>query len=164
MRTHRHSERRLSLGGRQIVTEGLERRVWQDLYHLFMTASWRALFASFAGFFLLFNLVFALLYQLQPAGIANVNPAGYWGLFFFSVETLATVGYGDMHPQSVYAHTLAAIEIFMGMMSVGVIAGVDVLALLPPDRALRVCRARGHPSVRRPADVDSAGPPTRART
>ncbi|MGA8706761.1 MAG: ion channel [Steroidobacteraceae bacterium] len=124
MRTHRHSERRLSLGGRQIVTEGLERRVWQDLYHLFMTASWRALFASFAGFFLLFNLVFALLYQLQPAGIANVNPAGYWGLFFFSVETLATVGYGDMHPQSVYAHTLAAIEIFMGMMSVGVIAGV----------------------------------------
>lgn len=89
-----------------------------------MTASWRTLFASFAGFFLLFNLAFALLYRLQPAGIANLNPPGYWGLFFFSVETLATVGYGDMHAQSVYAHTLAAIEIFIGMMRLGVIAGV----------------------------------------
>ena len=124
MQPNRNFKRRLSIGGREIVTEGLQRRVWQDLYHLFMTASWRALFASFAGFFLLFNLAFALLYRLQPAGIANVNPPGYWGLFFFSVETLATVGYGDMHPQSVYAHTLAAIEIFFGMLSVGLIAGV----------------------------------------
>jgi inward rectifier potassium channel len=98
--------------------------VWQDLYHLFMTASWPALFASFAAFFVLFNLAFASLYELQPAGIANPNPPGYWGLFFFSVETLATVGYGDMHPQSLFAHILAATEIFIGMMSVGLIAGV----------------------------------------
>lgn len=124
MRTHRHAERRLSLNGRQIVTRGLRRHVWQDLYHLFMTASWPALFASFAVFFVLFNLLFAAVYRLQPEGIANLNPPGYWGLFFFSVETLATVGYGDMHPQSVFAHGVAAVEIFIGMMSVGVIAGV----------------------------------------
>lgn len=124
MHNFRHTERRLSLGGRQIVTHGLRRRVWQDLYHLFMTASWPALFGSFAGFFLLFNLAFATLYGLQPSGIANLNPPGYWGLFFFSVETLATVGYGDMHPQSLFAHILAATEIFIGMMSVGLIAGV----------------------------------------
>ena len=98
--------------------------MWQDLYHLFMTASWPALFASFAALFVLFNLAFASLYELQPAGIADLNPPGYWGLFFFSVETLATVGYGDMHPQSVFAHILAATEIFIGMMSVGLIAGI----------------------------------------
>jgi inward rectifier potassium channel len=120
----RHTERRLSLGGRQFITHGLPRRFWQDLYHLFMTARWPAVFGSLAIFFVLFNLAFASLYALQPAGVANLNPPGYWGLFFFSVETLATVGYGDMHPQSVFTHVLAAIEIFIGMMSVGLIAGI----------------------------------------
>ncbi len=121
---HQNTDRRLTLAGRQIITHGLPRRIWQDLYHLFMTVSWPALFGSFAVFFLLFNLAFATVYSLQPAGIANLNPPGYWGRFFFSVETLATVGYGDMHPQSLYAHIVAAIEIFVGMMSVGLIAGV----------------------------------------
>jgi inward rectifier potassium channel len=112
------------LGDRQIVTHGLPRRLRQDLYHLFMTASWPALFASFACLFVLFNVCFATLYSLQPAGIANLNPPGYWGRFFFSVETLATVGYGDMHPQTMFAHIVAACEIFIGMMSVGLIAGI----------------------------------------
>ena len=89
-----------------------------------LAASWPAVFGSFAGFFLLFNLAFAALYELQPSGIANLNPPGYWGMFFFSVETLAIVGYGDMYPQSLFAHILAATEIFIGMMSVGLIAGV----------------------------------------
>lgn len=119
-----HSDRSVTLAGRHIVTHGLPRRIWLDLYHLFMTVTWPVLFATFAGFFLLFNLAFALVYSLQPGGIANVNPPGYWGIFFFSVETLATVGYGDMHPQSLFAHIVAAVEIFVGMMSVALIAGM----------------------------------------
>ncbi len=111
-------------GGRRIETYGLPRRPWQDLYHLFMTLTWPRLFASYAGFFALFNLAFAAVYQLQPAGIANLSPAGYWGRFFFSVETLATVGYGDMHPQTVYAHLVASVEIFTGLMSLALITGM----------------------------------------
>jgi inward rectifier potassium channel len=111
-------------GGRPVLIYGLPRRPWQDLYHLFMTVSWPTLFASFAGFFALFNLLFAALYQAQAADIANLNPGGYWGRFFFSVETLATVGYGDMHPQTVYAHVVASIEIFTGMMSLALITGM----------------------------------------
>ena len=110
--------------GRQIVTYGLPSRPWQDLYHLFMTMSWPRLFVTYAGVFILFNLVFAALYQLQPNDVANLNPAGYWGRFFFSVETLATVGYGDMHPQTVYAHTTASIEIFFGLMGVALVTGM----------------------------------------
>src|SRR5579883_2497336 len=111
-------------GGRQVVTYGLPIRPWQDLYHLFMTMSWPRLFASYAGFFAFFNLLFAAAYQLQPGDVANLNPGGYWGRFFFSVETLATVGYGDMHPQTVYAHIVASIEIFTGMMSLALITGM----------------------------------------
>jgi len=115
---------RIFPGGRQIETYGLPRRPWQDLYHLFMTLSWPRLFASYAGFFALFNLCFAAAYQMQPGGIANLNPPGYWGRFFFSVETLATVGYGDMHPQTFYAHLIASIEIFTGLMSLALITGM----------------------------------------
>ncbi|MGA7537501.1 MAG: ion channel [Steroidobacteraceae bacterium] len=111
-------------GGRQVITSGLPRRRWQDLYHLLMTMSWPRLFASYAGFFALFNLIFATAYQLQPGDVANLNPPGYWGRFFFSVETLATVGYGDMHPQTVYAHLIASTEIFTGLMSVALITGM----------------------------------------
>ena len=110
--------------GRQIVTYGLPRRPWQDLYHLLMTMSWPRLFATYGSVFGLFNLVFAALYQLQPGDVANLNPTGYWGRFFFSVETLATVGYGDMHPQTVYAHVIASVEIFFGLMGVALITGM----------------------------------------
>jgi inward rectifier potassium channel len=116
--------RRTSTAGRQVLTFGLPRRPWQDLYHLFMTMSWPRLFVSYAGFFALFNLAFAAAYQVQPGDVANLNPPGYWGRFFFSVETLATVGYGDMHPQTFYAHLIASIEIFTGLMSLALITGM----------------------------------------
>jgi inward rectifier potassium channel len=106
------------------MTHGMRRRLLLDLYHQFMTVSWPTIFASFFGFFLVFNLLFALVYSLQHDDIANLNPAGYWGRFFFSVETLATVGYGDMHPQTPFAHIVAALEIFVGLMSLALITGM----------------------------------------
>jgi inward rectifier potassium channel len=112
------------LSGRLFLTHGLRRRLWQDLYHLFMTVGLPGLIASFAAYFFVFNLLFAAVYSLQPDDLANLNPAGYWGRFFFSVETLATVGYGDMHPQSVFAHIVASIEIFVGMMSLALVTGM----------------------------------------
>ena len=89
-----------------------------------MTVSWLRIFGTFAAFFFVFNLLFAGGYSLQADDIADLNPSGYWGRFFFSVETLATVGYGDMHPQSLFAHTVASIEIFVGLMSLALITGM----------------------------------------
>jgi len=56
--------------------------------------------------------------------IANLYPADFWGGFFFSVETIATVGYGDMHPQTVYGHVISTIEIFIGMSGIAMMTGV----------------------------------------
>jgi inward rectifier potassium channel len=116
--------RRLRLGARDIVTEGLARGVFHDLFHFFMTVSWLQLFSTFAGFFLGFDVLFGVLYHLAPGCIANLNPPGFAGAFFFSVETLATVGYGDMHPQTFYGHFVAMLEIFVGLMSLAVITGI----------------------------------------
>ncbi len=110
--------------GRRFVRRGLPRRRWQDLYHVYMTISWPRLFASFAAFLTVFNLLFAGIYSLRAAGIAHLNPPGFWGCFFFSVETLATVGYGDMHPQTLFTHVVSSVEIFTGVMSLAVIAGM----------------------------------------
>jgi inward rectifier potassium channel len=116
--------RLVRLGDRRIVTEGIEPGVLQDLYHYFMTVGWPQLFATFAAFFLSFDLLFGWLYHLVPGCIANLSPAGFAGDFFFSVETLATVGYGDMHPQTLYGHVMAMAEIFVGLMSLALITGI----------------------------------------
>jgi inward rectifier potassium channel len=119
-----HKVRRVRIGQRTIVTEGIRRVVIQDLFHYFMTITWPQLFATFAVFFLAFDTLFGFAYFLVPGCIANLNPPGFAGAFFFSVETLATVGYGDMHPQTVYGHTVAMVEIFVGLMSLAVITGL----------------------------------------
>ncbi|MFI4865846.1 MAG: ion channel [Steroidobacterales bacterium] len=121
---YRHGRLIGNASGRQFITHGMRRRLLLDLYHLFMTVSWPVIFASFGAFFVVFNLLFAAVYSLQADDIANLNPAGYWGRFFFSVETLATVGYGDMHPQTAFAHIVAAFEIFVGLMSLALITGM----------------------------------------
>jgi inward rectifier potassium channel len=116
--------RLIRLGSREVLTQGISREILLDLYHHFMTVSWTRLFATIAVFFLVFDLLFGCLYRLVPGCIANLNPPGFLGDFFFSVETLATVGYGDMHPQTLYGHVVAMIEIFVGLMMLAIITGI----------------------------------------
>jgi inward rectifier potassium channel len=114
----------VNLGPREVITEGIVSPIFHDLFHHFMTVSWPRLFATLAAFFLVFDLLFGFLYYLVPGCIANLNPPGFAGDFFFSVETLATVGYGEMHPQTFYGHFVAMIEIFVGLMSLALITGL----------------------------------------
>ena len=112
------------MGDRRVITYGVQKNFWHDIYHYAMTSSWPVFLATFASFFLSLNLIFAILFSLEKNAIANLNPSGFLGAFFFSVETLATVGYGDMHPQSLYGHTVATIEIFVGMCGLAMMTGV----------------------------------------
>ncbi len=114
----------VKVGRREVITQGIVRPIFHDLFHHFMTVSWPRLFATLAAFFLVFDLLFGFLYYLIPGCIANLNPAGFAGDFFFSVETLATVGYGEMHPETFYGHFIAMIEIFVGLMSLALITGL----------------------------------------
>jgi inward rectifier potassium channel len=116
--------RHIKVGQREIVSQGIARAVLQDLYHHFMTISWPRVFATIVVFFLVFDTLFGCLYDLVPGCIANLNPPGFLGAFFFSVETLATVGYGDMHPQTLYGHVVAMIEIFVGVLMLALITGL----------------------------------------
>jgi inward rectifier potassium channel len=119
----RKTTRRITINDRTIITHGLRIKIWRDLFHYLMKVSWPTLFGTFATFFLLLNFGFACIYWLSTGDIANLNPQGFWGGFFFSVETLATVGYGDMHPITLYGHVVAAIEIFVGMTCIALMTG-----------------------------------------
>jgi inward rectifier potassium channel len=87
-RRARHPRARVrDLAGRRIIAEGLERNVWTDLYFNAMTMSWPAFVATLAAAFVALNFVFALVYALGRAPIANAREGSLVDLFFFSVET-----------------------------------------------------------------------------
>jgi inward rectifier potassium channel len=120
----RGAPRKLLIGTRKIMVYGMPAASWSDFYHTALTMRWPTFFASLATLFLILNALFACLYQLGHAPIANQFPPGFGGAFFFSVETLATVGYGDMHPQTIYAHIVATFEIFVGMSGIALATGL----------------------------------------
>jgi len=114
------------VGTREMETRGLADGFWTDLYHRSMTIYWPVFFGTAALIFVLLNAIFAFIFYLGNQPIANV--AGDLplplSLFYFSIETLATVGYGDMHPQSNYGHVVATVEIFTGMCFLAVMTGL----------------------------------------
>jgi len=112
------------LAGRRIIAEGLERNVWTDLYVNAMTMSWPAFVGALAATFFALNLIFALVYDVGEAPIANARKGSLADLFFFSVETTSTVGYGDMHPQTIYGHVVATVENFTGLLLLAMMTGL----------------------------------------
>jgi len=114
----------IRFGGRDIDALGLAGGFWSDIYYRAMTVSWPGFFGSAAGIFLALNCGFAFVYFLGHDPIANAVPHRFLDLLYFSIETLATVGYGDMHPQTDYGHLVATVEIFTGMSFLAVMTGL----------------------------------------
>lgn len=134
------SLRRISLASRELLTRGLRPGVWSDLNHRAMTISWPLFFASAAIVFLGFNVVFALLYWAGDNPIANAPAGSLPYLFYFSIETLATVGYGDMHPQTHWGHLVATLEIFTGMSLLAVYTGLIFARFSRPQARFQFAR------------------------
>ena len=126
--------------GNTVVSHGLPDHDLHDIYHRALTASWPMFFMSLAAFFVVLNTAFASLYLLGHEPIANQSPPGFLGAFFFSVETLATVGYGDMHPQTPYAHLIATLEIFTGMSSIALATGLIFVRFSRPRARIMFAR------------------------
>lgn len=116
----------IRVGLREIETRGLPEGFWTDLYHRALIVYWPVFFGSAAAIFIALNAVFAFVYWLGHEPIANVSPdiPLPLNLFYFAIETLATVGYGDMHPQTNYGHLVATVEIFTGMSFLAVMTGL----------------------------------------
>lgn len=97
---------------------------WRDIYHQSLSLSWPQFAAWIVGAYLGLNLIFAALYALGGDCIAGVTPGSFWDGFFFSVQTLATVGYGHLYPQTLYGNIVTTVEIMMGLFLFAVMTGL----------------------------------------
>jgi inward rectifier potassium channel len=128
------------VGGREIVAEGLRLNFWADISHRCMTASWPAFILGAALVFLAFNAAFGLLYWIGDQPISSVPGGAYIDYFYFSIETLSTAGYGDMHPQTHYGHFIAAVELFTGIFSMSLMTGLIFSRFTRPQARLLFAR------------------------
>ncbi len=150
---HRPRTMRVRVGAFELTTRGARRYDWRDPYHVALTLSWLGFFGLFLVSELLLNSVFGLLYWLRPGCVANL-PSGSFGMaFFFSIETLATVGYGVMAPVTLYGHAVSAAEIITGTAFTAIATGLTFVRfsrsrphLLYADRAV-VARYNGVPTL-----------------
>ncbi|MEX0270385.1 ion channel [Leptolyngbyaceae cyanobacterium UHCC 1019] len=97
---------------------------WRDLYHLLLTMSWMQFLGLVVGLYLAGNLLFAVAYVLGGDSIANAKPGSLVDAFFFSIQTMATIGYGALYPKTFYANLLVAIEALIGLLGVAMITGL----------------------------------------
>ena len=123
--TAAHRPRMVSRGeADRVVTYGMDQRWWKDIYHSAMHIPWWGFLLVATGIYSLTNLVFAGLYLLQPGAIAGVGPLDFADAFFFSVQTMATIGYGHLVPQTVYANILVTIEALIGLLMIALSTGL----------------------------------------
>lgn len=115
----------LSAGGvPNVVKIGLERRFFDDVYHYMMEASWARLILFIATMYLGTNAVFATLYVLGGDCITGAEKGSFADAFFFSVQTLSTIGYGVMSPKSPIGCGLVTLEAFVGLLGMAMASGL----------------------------------------
>lgn len=89
-----------------------------------MDTRWSIVLVLIATVYLLANTAFAGLYLLGGDCIGAAQPGSFSDAFFFSVQTLATIGYGAMAPKTMYAHVLVTIEAILGLFSTALATGI----------------------------------------
>ncbi|MCW6050827.1 ion channel [Microcoleus sp. A2-C5] len=107
-----------------IVKLGVPRLHFADLYHRLLTLSWPQFFILICLSYVLTNSLFALAYLAGGDCIANARPGSFKDAFYFSVQTMATIGYGAMYPRTDYANTIVAIEAFYALWGVAMVTGL----------------------------------------
>src|SRR6202047_3548435 len=124
------------LGSREIIAEGLRLNFWADISHRCMTASWPAFIGGAALVFIAFNAIFAVFYWIRDQPVSNAPGSSYLHYLYFSIETLSTAGYGDMHPQTHYGHFIATAELFTGIFSMSLMTGLIFARFSRPNARL----------------------------
>jgi inward rectifier potassium channel len=96
---------------------------FRDLYHSLLRVPWWATLAIIVGSFLLLNGIFALLY-LWVGGVAHARPGSLVDAYFFSVQTMGTIGYGSMYPASTAANVLVVAESVVSLLLTALATGL----------------------------------------
>lgn len=103
---------------------GAPRNWSRDLYHLMIGMPWIYFVPLLGLVFFTLNIAFACVYWLHGNGIQGAHPGSFSDCFFFSVQTLATIGYGVMAPKGLFGNFMVCIEAYVGLMSFAMMSGL----------------------------------------
>src|SRR5713101_9854156 len=138
----------------EFVKVGTDAWRWRDVYRWLLGLRWPQFAAFVASLYVGLNLFFAALYFFQQDSIAG-STGGHWffDYFFFSVQTLATVGYGHMYPQTLYGHIVSTVEIMTGVFLLAVMTGLIFVRFSRPtarilfSKSMVIAPFNGRPSL-----------------
>ncbi len=108
----------------------------KDVYFRLLRMSWIKLIICIFIFYSAGNLIFALIYKRVPNSINNINP-DFETAFYFSVQTMSTIGYGTLNPTGNISNILVLIESFIGLITFSIITGVVFAKLSRPVAQIR---------------------------
>ncbi len=128
----RHPEQRRAGNRPPVIRLGAPRRGWHDLYHGFLVLPWGAFLLTLAGFYLLLNLGYAVLFALGPGSVHGARPDSLLDAFFFSIETMSTVGFGEMYPATLYGHVIVTFDVVTGVLLVPLAVGLMIAKFTLP--------------------------------
>lgn len=118
--------------GSPILRVGYRYPVWQDVYHILLTVRWSTFLASILLIYSAINLIFAGFYMWGEGNIAETRHGSFADAFYFSVQTMATIGYGKMHPQTDFANILVTMEAMIGTTSLALASALMFARLARP--------------------------------
>ncbi len=115
-----------------IRTRGQHVSLFEDTYHKVLSMPWWQFFAYAAVGWVGVNLLFALIYAASPGCVSGAQPGSLEDAFYFSVQTLATIGYGAMAPATRYGHVVVVAEALVGTLGVALVTGVTFAKFARP--------------------------------
>lgn len=96
-------------------------------YYFLLTLTWPRFFGLLAAAFVVINATFATIYYLLGPGTVQGSVGvdnAFLRCFFFSVDTFATIGYGNLSPAGVTAHAVVSIESLFALTTFAVVTGM----------------------------------------
>ncbi len=106
------------------VRKGAPAELRRDFYFWFIEGSWKRFFLALLFLYVTSNVFFAGLYMLEPGCIHGARLDSFPDAFFFSVQTLSTIGYGAMSPASTYGNFVVTAEAAIGLAGVALATGL----------------------------------------
>jgi inward rectifier potassium channel len=132
VRSPREKAARVRLGAYEFEKRGISRFDLSDPYHLAIALTWPQFLSALFTLYAAVNVVFATLYWFVPGSLMNARPHSFGDAFFFSMETLATVGYGEMYPATPYGRIVAGSEIVSGLAFTAILTGLTFVRFSRP--------------------------------
>jgi inward rectifier potassium channel len=105
---------------------------WRDPYHLMLTLPWWGFVCITSVTYLSINAIFAVLYLLGGDCLNGAHAGSFEDAFFFSIQTLGSIGYGVISPKTPYANIIVTLEAITSLLVIAVVTGLSFARFSKP--------------------------------